>query len=78
MMNTISAKDFRLRFKEMCDKVQNGESFVVFRRSKPVFKVVPANEGNSDLLDMASSVSAKPVSLKDINDIVHRIRQEVD
>jgi len=40
-MTTIAIKDFRNNLSSFADKAEKGESFIVFRRSKPAFKVVP-------------------------------------
>lgn len=43
MKNTVSIKYLRNNMAEVASKVEKGESFVVMRRSKPSFKVVPVD-----------------------------------
>ncbi len=43
-MLTISIKDLRKNLATVADQVLTGKSFTVFRRSKPVFKIVPIEE----------------------------------
>jgi prevent-host-death family protein len=40
----IGLKDLRENTEEYISKVQNGKSFVVVRRSRPVFKISPPEE----------------------------------
>ena len=42
-MKTISIKELRTRLAEVADRVQNGEVFTVFRRSKPSFVLMQPN-----------------------------------
>ena len=44
MENLLSLKDFRTQLTKYADRVsKKGDSFVILKRSKPVFKVVPIN-----------------------------------
>ena len=78
MEEFVSAKDFRLKFTEMCQKVLSGRSFTVLRRSKPIFQVIPMKNDVSDLLNRASENGDQGPSLNELNAIVHQVRQEVD
>ena len=40
-MTIIGLKELRQNASEIADRAQNGESFTVVRRSKPVFDIVP-------------------------------------
>ncbi|MFC1585891.1 hypothetical protein ACFL5V_10120 [Fibrobacterota bacterium] len=77
MEEMVTAKDFRLRFKEMCDKVLEGKSFIVLRRSRPVFRVEPLERNSSDLLNKVAAATGQEPSLEEINDIVHKVRREI-
>ena len=45
MSNLISLKELRLNLSDYTDRVMvNNESFLVLRRSKPAFKIVPFNK----------------------------------
>lgn len=41
LMHPISIKDLRKNLSKVATEVENGESFVVLRRSTPCFKIVP-------------------------------------
>lgn len=43
MTKTIAIKDFRNNISAIADKVGKGQEFIVLRRSKPAFKVVPVD-----------------------------------
>ncbi len=40
----IALKDLRLNMEKYVEEIQKGHSFVVIKRSKPVFKISPVNE----------------------------------
>lgn len=42
MENIIGLKELRENMENWINEVGKGKSFVVFRKSKPVFKIVPA------------------------------------
>lgn len=44
METIIGLKDFRAEAGKIIDKVAQGQSFVVVRRSKPVFRISPVDE----------------------------------
>ena len=44
MERIISLKELRLNMQKYADKTQKGESFVVVKQSKPVFKITPVEE----------------------------------
>lgn len=44
MENLIALKDLRLNMEKYADKVKSGESFVVLKKSKPLFKITPVEE----------------------------------
>ena len=77
MEEMVTAKDFRLKFTKMCEKVLNGKSFIVVKHSRPIFRVDPISKNASDLLDRVSSIPAQSPSLEEINGIVHKIRREI-
>lgn len=59
MSKIISVQDIRESLAAITDQAQAGETFVVVRNSKPVFKIVPP-----DVIDKPGS--GKAVSLSDI------------
>lgn len=44
MINIIGLKDLRENTEDYISKVSKGGSFVVVRRSKPIFKITPVDE----------------------------------
>ncbi len=41
MENIINLKELRENMQQYAKKVQSGDSFVVFKRSKPLFRITP-------------------------------------
>ncbi len=45
MENIISLKELRFKLTKYADKIEKkGESFLVLKRSRPIFKIVPVDE----------------------------------
>ncbi|MBU4370186.1 type II toxin-antitoxin system prevent-host-death family antitoxin [Patescibacteria group bacterium] len=44
MESIIGLKDLRQKMSEYAKKVKAGKSFIVVRRSKPLFKIIPISE----------------------------------
>lgn len=44
MNNIVGLKELREQTAPLIDRVQNGETLVVMRRSKPLFKISPIDE----------------------------------
>ncbi|MFH1405193.1 MAG: type II toxin-antitoxin system prevent-host-death family antitoxin [Patescibacteria group bacterium] len=44
MDNLIALKDLRIKLTDYTKRAERGESFLVIRKSKPVFKIVPIEE----------------------------------
>ena len=44
MENIINLKDLRLNVSKYAKKVAKGSSFIVFRKSKPLFKISPIED----------------------------------
>ncbi len=42
-MNILSIRDLRQNLAKIADRVAKGEGFLVMRRSRPAFKIVPVN-----------------------------------
>lgn len=47
MENIINLKDFRHNVQKYAEKTRKGESFLVFKRSKPLFKITSVEEKGS-------------------------------
>jgi prevent-host-death family protein len=75
MRRYVSAKEFRQRFSEIVEDLKRTGEIVVFKRSKPLFKVVPFEEVPSDLLNRASNIKdSGQLDLQEISRIVHKLR----
>jgi len=44
MENTIGLKELRENMSKYTNKVARGESFVIYKQSKPLFKMLPINK----------------------------------
>ena len=76
MTKYISAKEFRRNFSTVVDDLKRGDEIVVIKRSKPLFKVIPFEEGPTDILDRAATIpDISQPDLEEISQIVHKIRQ---
>lgn len=47
--NIIGLKELRLNTKKYISHVSKGESFIIVRRSKPIFKLVPFDEDDDSI-----------------------------
>lgn len=47
MSNTIGLKEFRTNLEKYMQAITKGESFVVVKHAKPIFKVTPLDVNNS-------------------------------
>jgi len=45
MNNSVNLKDLRVNLGAYADRIAKGESFVVMKRSKPLFRIEPVDEG---------------------------------
>jgi len=44
MATIVSAKYLRQHFGEIADRIEKGEEFIVLKRSKPLFRIVPMSK----------------------------------
>ncbi len=44
MQNIVKLKDLRQNMETYVDRVKKGQDFVVFRRSEPIFRILPIEE----------------------------------
>ncbi len=57
MHNIVTLKDLREHVAEYAKKVQRGESFIIMKRAKPLFRIVPLNEGQwEEVIDFTKIV----------------------
>jgi antitoxin (DNA-binding transcriptional repressor) of toxin-antitoxin stability system len=71
METIIGLKDLRLKFSFYAQKIKRGESFIVVKRSKPLFKIVPCEKG-SDWERVTDFTKIKKGGV-DIQEILSRI-----
>ncbi len=51
---------------EYAKKVQKGDSFIVFKKSKPLFKITPINDGNWEEVIDFTKIDKQGVNIKDL------------
>lgn len=44
MQNIVGLKQLRLQMGEYAEKVQQGNSFIVLKQNKPLFKIIPVDQ----------------------------------
>jgi len=70
MENIVSSKNLRENMQEYADKVKAGESFIVFKRSTPLFKISPAEDELWEEIIDFTKIKKGGV---DINDLLSRL-----
>jgi len=71
MSKIISMQDIRLSLASIANQVQAGETFIVVRSSKPVFKIIPPFE-------KPRLPGKRPVSLAEITDKLDAVKASYD
>ena len=56
MPQYLSAKEFRERIPTIPDDLKRWKEIIVLNKSRPAFRVLPFEEGPSDLLDRAEAM----------------------
>lgn len=70
MNNIINLKELRENMQEYAGKVQEGNSFVVFKKSRPLFKIVPVED---DLWEEVLDFTKVQKGGVDIDEILKRL-----
>ncbi|MCX6789289.1 MAG: hypothetical protein NTZ42_01600 [Candidatus Gribaldobacteria bacterium] len=70
MENIITLKNLRENMQEYAQKVKAGYDFVVFKKSQPLFRIVPLNDG---LWEEAVDFTKIQKGGVDINEILSRL-----
>ena len=70
MENIITLKNLREKMVEYCEKIEQGKSFIVFKRSRPVFKISPIEAGEWEEIIDFTKIKKGGV---EINDLLSRI-----
>ena len=70
MKKAIAIKDLRKNLSVIADRVEKGESFDVFRRSKLCARIIPAGQTMSDewetVIDFTEECNPKGIKVEDV------------
>lgn len=66
MENIINLKKLREHMQEYARKVQKGDSFIVFKKSKPLFKISPVDDGYWEEVIDFTKIKKQGVDVKDL------------
>ncbi len=66
MDKIIGLKEFRENVEAYTKQVNAGQTFVVLKKSKPIFKIVPATEENWETVIDFTEVNPKGVLIEDV------------
>lgn len=67
MSKIISVQDIRQSLAMIANQAQAGETFVVVRNSKPVFKIVPADDASTSSRNASPSLAEMTAKLDAVN-----------
>lgn len=69
-MKTASIKQFRQNMAQFADDVEGGESYIIVRRSKESFKIVPVDTETDEtwetVVDFTDNGKSKGASVEDV------------
>ena len=66
MDNIINLKNLRENMQEYAQKVKRGRSFIVFKKSKPLFKISPVEEGRWEEVIDFTKIKNGGVNIKEL------------
>jgi len=66
MENIINLKSLRENMQEYAQKVKRGQSFMVFKKSKPLFKISPIDEEYWEEVIDFTKIKKGGISLKEL------------
>jgi antitoxin (DNA-binding transcriptional repressor) of toxin-antitoxin stability system len=70
MNNLVSLKDLRTKLTDYTRLVsEHGNSFIVLKKSKPVFKIVPIEEDSWETVVDFTEIDKKGVSFADVKKV---------
>jgi len=76
----VGLKEVRLNMQHYIDAVSKGEDFIVIKRGKPIFRMVPVDEyndeGDWDTLVDFTEIEKKGVSAQMVSDILEKLINE--
>ncbi|MFH1404921.1 MAG: type II toxin-antitoxin system prevent-host-death family antitoxin [Patescibacteria group bacterium] len=70
MQNMIPLKQLRQNVEKYATRVQKGYSFIITKRSKPLFKISPVDEGSWEVVSDFTKIRKGGV---DIDDMLSRL-----
>ncbi|MEK7542233.1 MAG: type II toxin-antitoxin system prevent-host-death family antitoxin [Patescibacteria group bacterium] len=66
MENIVGLKDLRQNIEKYATRVRKGESLIVVRRSKPLFRISPVQEGEWEEVIDFTKIRKGGISLKEL------------
>ena len=72
MENIIGLKDLRENVNKYVEQINQGKSFMVLKRSKPIFKICPINETDSKWEEVVDFTKIKKGGV-DIDEVLSRL-----
>ncbi|MFH1460837.1 MAG: hypothetical protein ABIF84_00205 [Patescibacteria group bacterium] len=66
MENIVTLKNLREHIQKYAQKVQKGDSFIVFKKSKPLFKITPINDGRWEEVIDFTKIKKQGVDIKEL------------
>ncbi len=66
MENIINFKNLRENMQDFAEKVKAGRSFIVFKKSQPIFKISPIEEENWQKVIDFTEIKKGGVDIKDL------------
>jgi prevent-host-death family protein len=66
MQNIVALKELRENMEKYVNRVSGGDSFIVFKKSKPIFKISPVNDGDWEQVIDFTKIKKGGVDIKDI------------
>lgn len=65
MEKTIGLKELRKNMSAVAQKTQRGQSFIIAKQSKPLFKIIPLEEEWEEVIDF-TKIRKGGVNIKDL------------
>jgi antitoxin (DNA-binding transcriptional repressor) of toxin-antitoxin stability system len=66
MENIVALKELRENMEKYANRVSRGDSFIVFKKSKPIFKISPIDDGDWEQVVDFTKIRKGGVDVKDI------------
>ncbi|MCK9580525.1 MAG: hypothetical protein M0Q92_08750 [Methanoregula sp.] len=66
MKNIVGLKELRQNFTKYAQKVAQGESFIIFKQSRPLFRIAPVLEETWEEVIDFTKIKKGGVNIKDV------------